>query len=56
MRLADLASSEGRGDEARAMLSEAIAEVRDFDFHLADAVHWYGVVDVRQGQASAGYA
>ena len=55
VRLADLASSEGRGDEARAMLREAVAKVRHFDsFAVAHAIHWTGVMDVRQGHSERG--
>src|SRR5438132_311888 len=55
VRLADLTSSEGRGDDARAMLSEAVAEVRDFDsFAVAHAIHWTGAVEVRQGHSERG--
>jgi tetratricopeptide (TPR) repeat protein len=55
VRLADLASSEGHTDEAQAMLRDAIAEVRDFDYlPLADAVHWCGVAAVRHGDSERG--
>lgn len=54
LRLADLASSEGRGDEARTMLSEAVTDVRDSGFHLADVLHWYGVVQLRRGEGERG--
>jgi predicted ATPase len=54
VRLADMASSDGHDGDARTMLHQAVADVRDSGFHLADLVHWYGVVEVRQGNADRG--
>jgi non-specific serine/threonine protein kinase len=55
VRLADLAWFEGRGDEAHSMLREAVAEVRHMDsFSVGHAIHWTGVLDVRQGRSERG--
>jgi tetratricopeptide (TPR) repeat protein len=55
VRLADLASSEGRTEEAQSMLRDGVAELRGFGYvPLADAVHWSGVVAARHGDIERG--